>query len=275
MNNVKMVLFDLDDTLIPDNGTLSERTAQGLEKLHENGVVLVLASGRSVEELEIRLEGWHMKYGVDAIIGLNGCEYKNLHTGQLHATHKLQPETMAAVLEAMHEAGFKFIPMLYRGMTLLAAKRTPVMERSAANAKRSLEIVDEAELCRVPCAKIMLRTDDGEEVVKMEEWLKTNSVPDTSAFKTQPTLMEFSIPGISKATPLDELGKEFGVKREEMLAFGDSTNDNQLLIDAGKGVALANAAHDTLAIADDVTEKPVTEDGLIEYIALHYPEILK
>ena len=53
---------------------------------------------------------------------------------------------------------------------------------------------------------------------------------------------------------------------EAVMAFGDTTNDNDLLAASGWGVCMQNGSDDTKQIADDITEKPCTEDGWADYM---------
>jgi hydroxymethylpyrimidine pyrophosphatase-like HAD family hydrolase len=52
----------------------------------------------------------------------------------------------------------------------------------------------------------------------------------------------------------------------EILAFGDTTNDNSMLEEAGWGVCLCNGSDDTKACADDVTRYSCREDGFADYL---------
>lgn len=271
---IKMVLFDQDDTLLPPGEDISGKTKDMLARLHEAGVLLVMASGRPVAELETRVESWQLPFGkLDALIGYNGCEWKNCHTGVLKADYELDTDTIRRVLETM-QGKFEYIPLMYRDPYLLTTKENATMRRSAFYSNRILKVVPLEEMWSEPGVKVMLRTENDTEVPKMEAWLQDHSIEGCDHFKTQPTLMEFAPVGISKATPMEEIGRQFGVSLDEMMAFGDSTNDNEMIKTAGTGVAMKNAADDTLAIADEVTDYVCKEDGLARYLEDHHPELL-
>lgn len=46
VNKIKLVALDLDDTLLRDDGTVSERTVTALRKVREKGIMTVIATGR-------------------------------------------------------------------------------------------------------------------------------------------------------------------------------------------------------------------------------------
>ena len=56
------------------------------------------------------------------------------------------------------------------------------------------------------------------------------------------------------------------MKAEQIVAFGDTTNDNSMLEQAGWGVCLLNGSNDTKAIADEITKHTCSEDGFANYV---------
>jgi hypothetical protein len=70
------------------------------------------------------------------------------------------------------------------------------------------------------------------------------------------------VPGIEK------MMESFGLKREEIIAFGDGENDMEMLEFAGIGVAMGNASDEVKACADYVTRD--VDDGGILAALQHY-----
>ena len=59
--------------------------------------------------------------------------------------------------------------------------------------------------------------------------------------------------GVNKAAGLADVADEHGIDAADVIAFGDFLNDVPMLAWAGRGVAVANAHPEVLAIADEVT----------------------
>ena len=57
-----------------------------------------------------------------------------------------------------------------------------------------------------------------------------------------------------------------GVAAADVVAFGDMPNDLAMLGWAGRGVAVANAHHDVLAAADEITASN-DDDGVARFLA--------
>lgn len=71
--------------------------------------------------------------------------------------------------------------------------------------------------------------------------------------------------GCSKATGLGKLLKKIGCSMDEVLYFGDSTNDIEIIRAVGCGIAMENAINDVKDIANDITTTN-DENGVAEYI---------
>ena len=74
--------------------------------------------------------------------------------------------------------------------------------------------------------------------------------------------IEVTKKGISKASGLLWLGEFLGIPPQEMIAFGDSGNDLEMIKAAGVGVAMGNAEEEVKEAADFVT-LPNTENGIV------------
>jgi len=72
-------------------------------------------------------------------------------------------------------------------------------------------------------------------------------------------------PNTNKGTGLAQLIKNLGIKKEEVLAFGDGGNDIELLQNAGWPVAMANAC-DALKSIAKLTTKSNSEDGVADML---------
>lgn len=73
--------------------------------------------------------------------------------------------------------------------------------------------------------------------------------------------IEINAAGVNKGTGLVNLGRLLGIRREEIMAFGDGDNDETMLREVGFGVAMANAEEQVKAASDYVTLSN-EEDGV-------------
>ena len=92
-------------------------------------------------------------------------------------------------------------------------------------------------------------------------WEVLKKYPDVNAVSGGMKNIEVTKKGVSKASGLLYLGKKLGIAPEEMMVFGDSGNDLDMIKMAGIGVAMANAEPEVLKAADFVT-KSNNENGV-------------
>lgn len=261
---IRLVLCDIDGTLYDWDRILSPRTIADINRLHEEGYAFGIASGRPYEELIHYAEDWGFSFPFDIIIGLNGAELYIERTRKLYSYYKLSRETLKKTMEVMSR--FEANPFMYWHGKLLAVKMDAMIIKSSKTSRREIVIAkDPSELYAEENVKIMFRMSE-EETARAEAWLAEHPDPDYAAFKTQSTLIEFMDPRLSKGFAIREMQKLGEYEPDEVLAFGDTTNDNSMLEEAGWGVCLANGSDDTKACADDVTRYSCRDDGFADYL---------
>ena len=261
---IRLVLCDIDGTLYDWDRILSPRTIADINRLHEEGYAFGIASGRPYEELIHYAEDWGFSFPFDIIIGLNGAELYIERTRKLYSYYKLSRETLKKTMEVMSR--FEANPFMYWHGKLLAVKMDAMIIKSSKTSQREIVIAkDPSELYAEENVKIMFRMSE-EETARAEAWLAEHPDPDYAAFKTQSTLIEFMDPRLSKGFAIREMQKLGEYEPHEILAFGDTTNDNSMLEEAGWGVCLANGSEDTKACADDVTRYSCRDDGFADYL---------
>src|SRR5947208_1537207 len=79
--------------------------------------------------------------------------------------------------------------------------------------------------------------------------------------QTSSQLLELLHPEVSKGAALRRIAHMLGVARDEVIAFGDSHNDLDMLEFAGVGVAMGNASAEVKALADLITDSN-EDDGI-------------
>jgi Cof subfamily protein (haloacid dehalogenase superfamily) len=89
---------------------------------------------------------------------------------------------------------------------------------------------------------------------------------DITLFTSKPYFLEILPSHTDKGSALEKTAGFLGIKREEVMAIGDSMNDEAMIRWAGTGVAMANGDERIKNIADLITEKNNDDDGVAEVI---------
>ena len=101
-------------------------------------------------------------------------------------------------------------------------------------------------------------------MLKLKRNYKTTRRPiKRDAFET--ILLRIYRSGVTKGTSLNKLIQKLGIKREEVIAMGDSYNDQAMIEFAGLGVAMGNAPDDIKEIANYVTDTNMN-DGVAKVV---------
>ncbi|MDX6200377.1 MAG: hypothetical protein QOJ79_3528 [Actinomycetota bacterium] len=256
----RLVATDLDGTVIRSDGSISDRTRQALAAVEEAGAVLVLVTGRPPRWMPpiVEATGHH---GV--AICANGALVYDLHTSTVVRHSLLSAQALTDIVAALrrdlpgiafaverHDTGFAHEPS-YR----------PRWDSSDPKAIKPLD-----ELLTDGVVKLLGRHDE----LDPQHVLSTahRAVGDlaTITHSTSDGLLEISAVGVTKASALAELAAEHGIDAAQVVAFGDMPNDIPMLSWAGRGVAVANAHPDVLAVADEVTASN-DDDGVAEVLS--------
>lgn len=265
MEEIKLVICDIDWTLLSrKNRVLSEYTISVLEEIHKKGICFGLASGRPIDEVLPVYDKWGLSFPCDVIISMNGGEVLDGHTGKFYEYYKLKKEWIKEIVEMT--APLNVNPYMYYHGSLKSMRYDADIEGACQRNRKSLIVAkDIDDFADEDNGKIMIRIKE-EQMEEFEKYIKQFPSPYYQEFKTQKTLMEFCDRRVSKGQALINYCGITGLDIKHVMAFGDTTNDNQMIQNAGWGVCLLNGSDDTKAVADAITDVDVENDGVAHYI---------
>ncbi len=247
---IKAVFFDIDGTLITFNThEMPDSTRRALETLRQKGVKLFLATGRAPQSVDF------MKryFDFDGVISFNGL-YCFDKSGVLH-NDPLPFETVLSVLPYLEKnkiaSSFETIGANWFNLV-----------NDKVRALIRLVGVDEPEPQAVDISA--LKQDVYQMTVFVsprEEAELIARLPGCKAMRWYPTFVNVISESGGKSVGIAKVCEKYGIKREEIMAFGDGGNDVDMLEYAGIGVAMGNAGEDAKAAADFVTTA-VDDDGI-------------
>ncbi|MBF0710809.1 MULTISPECIES: Cof-type HAD-IIB family hydrolase [unclassified Gemella] len=255
---IKVVVTDIDDTLLDSKGQLSSKTKEVIEKCIEKDIKVILASGRPdfgmmhlVKELSLD------KYD-NYLLSYNGAKLSNLATGEVIYDKMLDTDRLKFLIKKSQEYGLDILT--YQGDVVLTNKLNPYAEWEA-NALRVDLKVEENLLDKIKekAAKVIM-LDNPETAKENKEKVNLDIGDEYEVAMSKPFFIEVNDKGISKGAALEFLCKKLGIDRSEMIALGDGLNDLSMIEFAGLGVAMANANQQLKSKADYIS-KTNDEDG--------------
>ncbi|MBR3840754.1 MAG: HAD family hydrolase [Erysipelotrichales bacterium] len=265
MRAPKVVVCDMDSTLVIKHQELTERAKKAIHILREHGVYFGVASGRPIFQLRHTTDRWDIDQ--DLMIAMNGCELYDVLDDKHYNYFMMEPEWIKETIELM--SPFDCNPMVALNGEQYVGHTDELVEMSEKFMGKKMIVVDDiSELYKEANAKIMFRVN-AEDMPKIEAHIAAHPSPNYKGFKTQPTMMEFANINASKGYALVEFCKLHNIDMQDVYAFGDTTNDNEMLEVAGVGVCMANGSDDTKAVADVITELGCDDDGWADFVENH------
>ncbi len=284
MSEIKLILMDVDGTLTNAKKEITPKTKEVLMKAQENGIRLVLASGR----ITSGLTGYATELEMDKYHGLficyNGGRVVDYETGEILFNQTMKIEDSKAVLEhlkkfdrvrpVIDKDGYMYVNDVYDCWINYNGGPFNVFQyESRGNNCLLCEQKDLASFADFELNKI-LTTADPEYLQEHYQEMMEPFKDKLNCMFTGPFYFEFTDKGIDKAKALDTVLPKLGLNKENCIAFGDGQNDASLLEYCGIGVAMANAVDSLKEIADEVTLSN-EEDGIAVSLLKHIPELNK
>ncbi|ELP62534.1 HAD family hydrolase [Streptomyces turgidiscabies] len=251
----RLVATDLDGTLLRSDGSVSARTREALAAATAAGAAHIVVTGRGVRWTRHILD--ELGYGGLAVCG-QGSQVYDAGAHRLLTSITLDRQ-LASLALAKVEAEI--------GPLFLAASRAGVDGEvmvgpgyTSLGSLPFLPLTDPSQLWAEPLSKIYVQhpTLSSDELTEVATRTAGGFVTVTMAGEG---IVELLPLGLSKAKGLSLAARRLGLKPVDTIAFGDMPNDIPMFAWAARGVAMANAHAELLAVADEVTSSN-DEDGI-------------
>lgn len=264
-----MIGLDMDGTLLNDNKEITPYTKRVLEQAMEEGVLVLLATGRPISAIQRELSVFpKMKYAVTANGGriVDLTTKKDIYTSLLPVDRAEKVLDVLADYDNMYEIFVDGVGYTKKSCMehLENYFENPSMIEYVLKTRNDVEDVKEALLqMNQPVDKVhgvFAKVSDRE--AAMERMQSIEGITASGAFDNS---IEVNMEGTNKGQALLRLGEILGIKREEIMACGDGMNDYEMLKAVGFGVAMENGNPKLKEIADYVTVSN-NEDGVAKAI---------
>jgi Cof subfamily protein (haloacid dehalogenase superfamily) len=209
-----------------------------------------------------RVLGLHKQPGF--LICGNGTIIEETNTGRLVYEIKL-PAKVA--LAAYDMASAEDLPVqIYEDDIMyisMSNKFTDFIQKRAGI--REVVVENFREMVGNGCHKLIIPGDPGELrslAVLIEEAVNGGA----TILTTKSYFLEVNPPGVDKGSALAKIAEQLGIQRGEVLAIGDSANDEAMVRWAGVGVAMLNGDATIKSAASFVSDKSNDDDGVADVI---------
>lgn len=266
MKTIKMILCDVDGTLLNKAGDVSPSTIEAIKKIKSKGLLFGLATGRDIDITEPLYEEWGILGLVDAFVGLNGAHIKDYRLGIESHSHYMAPELLKQIIAHFEDLPVNFA--ISENGTFYMPYDNEVGRLFANQDRIPLEIIDYDLYLVSPKPKLHILCHE-EDMPQVIERSRSFSHPDAFGVKTDSILFEYIDPRVSKAKGAFKIAQFNHLAMEEIMAFGDADNDIAMLKEVGIGVAMGNASPGAKAAAKHETLDN-DHDGIANFINQYF-----
>lgn len=260
----KLIVTDMDGTLLNSDKEVSPDTVEALRTLMKTGARVTLATGRIYRAAKRYADQIGM---TTPLICCNGAVIVDPVTDELLFGAPIPATIGKQVLEIARRYDVYY--HLYDKETIYSER----MEKLIAYFQRTsldhppqhrvgTEVVPDAMALfeQKEIYKIGFHFDNSERSAQMRQ--EVEAIEGIAGYKSLDTIYDVLMAGVNKGSALERLCGILGVRREEVMAFGDNENDLEMLEYAGMGVAMANAEAFVHDVADHVTASN-DEEGVL------------
>lgn len=264
----KLLVLDVDGTLLTDEGTISKRTLAAIKKVQQTGVTVVLASGRPLHGLWPIAKGLDLdKYG-GYILAYNGAQIIDAPSGKILLSQTIEQESIPYLEKQANKHGVAIFTYNDSEVLTNDAKSPYILREAAINNMKVREFKPLSLAVDFNPHKCILVNDNIEEIAHLEEEIKMRLDGVMNVFRTEPYFLEVVPKLIDKANALGVLLETFNVDAKDMIVIGNGKADYSMIQLAGLGVAMGNAIDSVKRCADIITASN-NEDGVALIIEEH------
>jgi len=250
---IRLLAIDLDGTLLNSFHEISKENKQAIKKAQEQGVRVILATGRPeqlcktiVKELDIK----------DDIIMSNGGVIGHPFK-QEKVLSKTLNESIVKIVVDYCEAN-DIIYLLYTAGAIVSKPnfRVGFFENKNKNLPADEHVVFKGidnieDVYNIEPNKILVVEENEQKLLKAK--VHFSAFDQISMVQSQATFIDVSPKNVSKGSALKAYAEYLKLEPSEVAAIGDQDNDVSMLEFAGTAVAMENATVDCLKVSNFVT----------------------
>ena len=245
--NYKMLVVDMDDTLLTDNHEISRENKEMLLRAQEMGVYVVLASGRPTSAMIEFAKELQCDVNNSFMISFNGSVITDLKEDKILFEYSLTKEQIHSLYDFSQQNNTHIIT--YIDGQIISERHSEYIDIEKNITGLKLNIVSSFKDTVTTSAVKCILLEEPEYLKSVESVLKA-AMPDLSICMSKPFFLEAAPNGIDKGASIRILAEKLNIHQSEIIAVGNAGNDLTMVQYAGLGVWVDNVDAELRHFAD-------------------------
>jgi Cof subfamily protein (haloacid dehalogenase superfamily) len=247
-SKIRLLLSDVDGTLVPHDKVLTAATLQAVQHLRDARIHFALTSSRPPRGLHMYLAPLALTTPIAAFNGGMIVDTENT----ILEEHTIDDGVVPLIIGVLDDHG---VPVwVYRGQEWYVrdASGSHVQHEADVCQFQPLTIADFGAVSD-GVAKIVGATDDAAALTRAREVIREKVGASVSATNSQTYYLDITNPQANKGAVVDYLAARYDIPRDAIATIGDAHNDVSMFERSGLSIAMGNAEDDVKASASNVT----------------------
>jgi Cof subfamily protein (haloacid dehalogenase superfamily) len=247
-SDIRLLLADVDGTLVTQDKVLTDRAIDAVRKLGEAGILFAITSGRPPRGMSMLIEPLDIKTPIAAF---NGGILVNRDMSVIE--QRTIPEDLVRPVADLNKS-FGLDTWVYRGADwYIPDPKGSHVARETATVKFEPKIMTSLDGLTSAVAKLVGVSDDLDAVARASEAAHDKFGDHVAAARSQPYYLDVTHPDANKGAVAQYLSREYSIPAQNIATIGDMPNDVLMFAHSGLSIAMGNASLEVQHAARRVT----------------------
>jgi Cof subfamily protein (haloacid dehalogenase superfamily) len=249
MREIKLVITDVDGTLVTTEKALRPSAVAAVRRLHEAGIGFTICSSRPPFGLKT------MRDALQITLPFGGYNGGSIVEPDLTVIEQvcIPPDVARRAVDLFHQHGVS--------TWVFVGNEWVILDRNGDHVDHEIHTIDVpptvvdhySDYHFSAVGKIVGASNNHDLIARVEKVMQEALGHTAHAARSQAYYCDVIAPGISKGRIVTLLGERLGLGRDEIAVLGDMHNDLEMFAAAGFPIAMGNAPDDVKAKAKGTT----------------------
>lgn len=253
-STIKLLLADVDGTLVTPDKALTERAIDAVRRLGEAGIRFAVTSGRPPRGMSMLIEPLNL---TTPIAAFNGGIVVSRDMSVIE--QRVIPEELVAPVAELNKS-FGLDTWVYRGADwYVPDPKGAHVARETATVRFEPKVMDGLDGLTSNVAKLVGVSDDLDAVARASQAAHDKFGDHVAAARSQPYYLDVTHPDANKGAVARYLARKYSILAGSIATIGDQPNDVLMFAHSGLSIAMGNASLEVRRAARRVTASNAEE----------------